>query len=124
MEFEIGNATRIYQNFCDRNLALKNRADELLLFISDLEAKKAELEKTTTGLQHPAEVQENNAYYDNLNPEIKEEDSTNDVFTPPSNMAIDYYPNEDEMHHYHSQVKPSSRTTIFDSRDIFRYQQE
>lgn len=85
--------------------------------------KKAELEKTAAELQRSAEVQENNAYYDNVNPEIKQEDSTNDVFIPPSNMSVNYCQSENEMHHYHSQVETSSRRLIFDSRDIFRYQQ-
>jgi hypothetical protein len=34
---------RVYQDFCDRNLALKKREDELLLSISRLEVKKAEI---------------------------------------------------------------------------------
>src|ERR671919_1376844 len=42
----ISNEVRVYQDFCDRNLALKNREDELVLSISELEAKKAELQNT------------------------------------------------------------------------------
>ncbi|MGA7369610.1 MAG: helix-turn-helix domain-containing protein [Nitrososphaeraceae archaeon] len=123
-KFEIDHTVRIYQNFCDRNLKLKNREDELLLSISELEAKKSEL--ATAELQHPAEVQENNLYNDNLNLEIEQEDVifTTDIFIPPSNMAVNYHQNEDEMHHYHSQVEPSSRKLILDTRDLFRYQQE
>ncbi|HZD36307.1 MAG TPA: hypothetical protein VE130_13985 [Nitrososphaeraceae archaeon] len=82
------------------------------------------MQKTTTELQHSTEVQENNAYYDNFNLEIKQEDSTNDVFIPTSNMSANYCQSEKEMHHYYSQVETSSRRLIFDSRDIFRYQQE
>jgi predicted transcriptional regulator len=40
---EIDNAVRIYQQFCDRNLSLKKREDELQLSISELEGKVAEL---------------------------------------------------------------------------------
>jgi hypothetical protein len=43
---ELGNTVRICQQFCDRNVALKNR-DELQSTIKELEAKKAELQKTT-----------------------------------------------------------------------------
>ena len=122
----LNNEVRVYQDFSDRNLALKNREDELQRNIDQLEAKKTELEKTTTELQHSAEVHENNVYNDNLNLEIKQEDVifTNDIFIPPSNMVIDYHSNEDEMHHYHSQVETSSRRLIFDTKDLFKCQQE
>ena len=64
----------IYQQFCDRNLELRKRNDELQLNVNKLEAKKTELQKTTTELQqHLAELQENNTYRDNLNPEVKQE---------------------------------------------------
>jgi hypothetical protein len=35
---------------------------------------------------------------------------------PPSNMVIDYHQNENEMN---AQVEPSSRTLIFDTKDLF-----
>ena len=38
-ESEISNAVRTYQNFIDRNLALKKREDELQLSINELEAR-------------------------------------------------------------------------------------
>jgi hypothetical protein len=64
----ISNEVRVYQDFCDRNLALKNREDELQSSINDLEIKETELQKTTTELQqHLAKLQENDAYNDNLN---------------------------------------------------------
>ena len=47
----INNEVRVYQDFCDRNLALKNREDALQRNVDESEAKKAELEKTTTELQ-------------------------------------------------------------------------
>jgi hypothetical protein len=118
----ISNEVRVYQDFCDRNLALKNREDELQRNINEMENKKAELQKTITSLQqHIAEVQENNVYDDNLNLEIKQEEVifTNDVFIPPSNKASNYYPTENEMHHYHSQVETSPRPLIFDTKDLF-----
>ncbi|MGA7370218.1 MAG: hypothetical protein WBX01_13910 [Nitrososphaeraceae archaeon] len=66
-KFEIDNAARIHQGFCDRIFALKNREDELLLSISEKEDKEAELQKTITNLQHHiTEGHENNLYNDNL----------------------------------------------------------
>ena len=118
---EITNAVRTYQDFCDRNLALRNREDELLFSIGELDNKKAKLQKTTTELQQHLEIQENNACCDNLNLQIKQEEVifTNDVFIPPSNMVIDYHPNENETLHYPPQVDSSSRTIIFDTKDLF-----
>jgi predicted transcriptional regulator len=124
---DLDNVVRTYQQFVDSNIALKKRENELQQTINELEAKKAVLEKTATELQHSAEIQENNVYNDyfNLIPEVKQEDfiSTNDVFIPLPNMAINYHQNEDE-NKMHTQVEPLSRPLIFDSRDIFRYQQE
>jgi len=115
-KFEIGHTVRIYQNFCDRNLALRNKEDEFRLSISELENKKAELEKSTVGLQYSTEIQESNTYNnDNLNLEIEQEEVifTNDVFIPPPNG------NENEIPYYSPQVEPSSRTLIFDTKDLF-----
>ncbi|HZD36843.1 MAG TPA: hypothetical protein VE130_16680 [Nitrososphaeraceae archaeon] len=122
----LNNIAITYQQFVDRNLALKNREDELQVSISKKKYKEAELQKTISSLQqHIAEVQENKVYNDNLNFEIKQEEIifSNDVFIPQSNMAINYHQNEDE-NKMHTQAEPSPRTLIFDSRDIFRYQQE
>ena len=44
LKAELSNSVRIYQQFCDRNIALKNREDELLDTISKLEG--TELQKT------------------------------------------------------------------------------
>jgi predicted transcriptional regulator len=69
------NEVRVYQDFCDRNLALKNREDELQRNIDEMENKKAELQKTITGLkQQLSELKENNACNNNLNLQIKQED--------------------------------------------------
>jgi len=122
---ELNNEVRVYQDFCDRNSRLCKREGELQRYINELEAKKAELEKNTTELQqHSAEIQENNLYNDNFNLEIEQQDVifTNDVFIPMPNMPADYYPNEDE-NKLHTPAEPLSRPLIFDSRDIFRYQQ-
>jgi hypothetical protein len=114
LKAEISNSVRTYQDFCDRNLTLKNREDELKLTIIGLEVKEAELHKTTELQQHLAEVQENYVSKDNLNLAIKQEETiiTNGVFIPPSNMVFDYLANEDETL---SQVEPSSRPLIFDT---------
>src|SRR5918996_4622437 len=90
---EIDNAVRIYQDFCDRNLALKNREDELQSSVTDLEIKETELQKTTTELQqHLAELQENNAYNDNLNPEVKQQNiiSMDDILIPQPENIINH----------------------------------
>ena len=118
---ELSNTVRIYHQFCDHNLALKKREDELQLSINELEVKEAKLQKTTERKQHLAEFQENNLYNDNLNLEIKQEEVifTNDVFIPPSNRVIDYHQNGSETLHYHSPIEPSSRTLICDTKDLF-----
>ena len=57
------NEARVYQDLCDLNLALKKKEDELLLSISRLEVKKAEIKKTISELEHPlVEHPEINAY--------------------------------------------------------------
>ena len=33
-------------------------------------------------------------------------------------MMIDYHPNEDETPHYPSQIESTSRTFIFDTKDL------
>jgi len=99
MEAELNNTVRMYQQFCDRNIELKKREDELLLSISELGARESELRKATTGLeQQLSELWEYDAYNDNLNLEFKQEKviSTNDVLIPPPNMAINYHQNEDK----------------------------
>src|SRR5918996_1451669 len=99
----VSNEVRVYQDFCDRNLALKNREDEFRLSISEKEYKEEELQKTITELErHIGELQENNTYRDNLN---SEDD--------------DHHQNENETLHYPSQVELSSRTIIFDTKDLF-----
>jgi hypothetical protein len=45
---EISNAVRIYQDFCDRNIVLNRREDELRPTINKLEAKEAELNKASS----------------------------------------------------------------------------
>src|SRR5919106_675912 len=103
----ISNEVRVYQDFCDRNLKLKNREDEFRLSISEKEYKEEELQKTITELErHIGELQENNTYRDNLNSEVKQENiiPTSDVSMP--NMVIDHHQNENETLHYPSQVEP------------------
>jgi chromosome segregation ATPase len=79
---ELSNTVQIYQQFVDRNIALINREDKLLLNIGELEARESVLQKTTTELQrHISELQ--HEYNNNLNLEITQEDfSSNDVLIP------------------------------------------
>jgi DNA repair exonuclease SbcCD ATPase subunit len=44
---ELNNIARTYQQFVDRNIALKKREDELQRNIDEMENKKAEFQKTT-----------------------------------------------------------------------------
>src|ERR671918_2038621 len=102
------NEVRVYQDFCNRNLVLKRREDELQLSISELERKETRLNESLS------EFQEN----DDFNVEVKEEEVTSmiDELTQQPNMAIDYRPNENETLYYPSRVEPSSsRTVIFDT---------
>ena len=117
---ELNNIARAYQQFVDRNITLKKREDALQRNIDEMENKKSELQKITAELQQHLELHENNIYRDNLNPEVKQGNiiSTKGVFIPPS-MVIDYHLNENETPYYPPQVEPSSRTLIFDTKDLF-----
>jgi hypothetical protein len=64
LKAELGNTVRIYQGFCDRNVALKNREDELQLTIKQLESRIA-LQKPRPN-ESPSELQESNMDNDNL----------------------------------------------------------
>ena len=111
----VSNEVRVYQQFVDRNVALKKREDELQLSNSELECKETRLNESLS------EFQDNNADNNCLAPEVKQEEVNlmNYVIISPSNMVIDYHSNENEILHYPSQVEPSSRTLIFDTKDLF-----
>ena len=49
---ELSNTVRTYQDFCDRNLELKKREDELRLSINELEAKETELNESSSQTLH------------------------------------------------------------------------
>lgn len=116
----ISNEVRIYQSFCDRNLALKNREDELQRNIDARENKKAELQKTIAELEQHLELHENDTYRDNSSLEGNII-STNALFVPSSNKVIDYYhdQNQNETLHQPSQVEQLSRTLVFDTKDLY-----
>ena len=87
---ELSNTVRIYQDFCDRNLEMNKRINELQLIVDELEAKRTELEKTTTeSSPHLAEFQETNADNNNPNLELEQEIVMlmNDLAQPPPNTA-------------------------------------
>jgi hypothetical protein len=104
----VSNEVRIYQDFCDRNLKLKNREAELQLSISELERKETRLNKSLS------EFQEN----DDFRPEVKEEEVTSmiDELTQQPNMAINYHQNKNEIN---ALVESSSRTLFFGAKDLF-----
>ena len=118
----VNNSARIYQDFCDRNLELKKREDELQLSTNELKAKENELQRIISGLkQQLSELREFNVDNNTVDLEIKQEKAifTNDVFVPPPNMVINYHHNENETPYCPPQVDPSSRTLIFDTKDLF-----
>ena len=103
----VSNEVRVYQQFVDRNVALKRRDDELQLSISELERKETRLNESLS------EFQENS----DINLEVKEEEviSMLNALTQQPNMAIDHHPTENNTHRYPPQVESSpSRSLIFD----------
>jgi len=121
LKAELSNVVRTYQQFVDSNIALKKRENELRQTIDEVEAKKAELQKPKLNEPLP-EFHENNGNKD-ANFEVQQEDviSINDMSIPQPNVSINYNQNqnENETCHYPSQVEPSSRTLIFDTKDLF-----
>ena len=111
LKAEITNSVRIYQDFCDRNLEMNKRINELQLIVDELEAKRTELKKSTIeSNQHLAEFQE-------INTEMEQEIAKlmNQLSTPSPNS---YHQNENEISLHHSQIEPSSRTLILDTKDL------
>jgi predicted nuclease with TOPRIM domain len=108
----LDNTVRIYQQFCDRNVEMNKRINELQQTINELEAKETKLQKTIAAFKQQLA---------NLSSEVKQEEVilTNDVFIPSPNMVFNYDPNENETLYYPPQVEPSSRTFIFDTKDLF-----
>jgi hypothetical protein len=114
---ELNNVVHIYQQFVDSNIALKKRENELQQTINELEAKKAELQKSNLN-ESLSEFHEINGNKD-VNLEVRQEDdviSINDVLIPQPNVSINYNQNENETCHYHYQIEPS---LIFDTKDFF-----
>jgi predicted transcriptional regulator len=114
---ELNNTARLYQQFVDRNIELRKREDELQMNVDKLEAKESELKETISRLDQHLSVLKGNVNPTNLNPEVKQEDiiSMNDASIP----SLNYSPNENEILHYSSLVEPSSRSLIFDTKDLF-----
>ena len=115
LKAEISNTVRIYQGFCDRNLELKKREDELHLIVDGLEAKRTtELQKTTTEYnQHLAEFHETSSDQE-MEQEIVR--LMNELATSPPNMANSDHQNETLYHP--SRVEPTSRPIIFDTKEL------
>jgi predicted transcriptional regulator len=115
---EVNNAARTYQLFCDRNLALKNREDELRLSINGLETKETELQETITGLEQRISQLRGNT---DLSPEVRQQNiiSMDDILMSQPENEINH-PNENGIFPRPSRVEPSSsRTVIFDTKDLF-----
>ena len=120
---ELNSIARTYQQFVDRNVALKKREDELQVNVNELEAKEDELQRTISGLkQQLSEPRENYICDNSLDPKIKQEEviSINDLSVLPLNMAVNNHPTENnEILHYPTQAEPSSRTLILDTKDLY-----
>ena len=112
----VSNAARTYQQFCDRNLALKNREDELQSSINDLEIKETELQNSITGLQQIPMLMESKVDNTSLNPTVV---SKNGILNSLPDNTISYQ-NKSGIFPHPSRVEPSSsRTVIFDTKDLF-----
>jgi uncharacterized protein YgiM (DUF1202 family) len=115
LKADISNSVRIYQDFCDRNLKLKNREDELQLSVNELEAKRTELMRSTTeSNQHITEFQE-------INAEMEQEIAMlmNKLSTPPPNIANSSHKDENEMLQYSfSSLLPLSESQVLVVPDI------
>jgi uncharacterized protein YerC len=120
---EVSNSVRTYQQFVDRNITLKNREDELLSTISELEAKQTELQKTIARLkQQVSEFQDINAGNTSLNSEVKLNGiSTSDSVVQPPNTTTNYHQieHEQQIYHFRPKAEPLSRKLIFDTKDWF-----
>jgi Homeodomain-like domain len=97
----VSNEVRVYQDFCDRNLILKNREDELQGNIVELEAKKTKLNKSLS------EFEESDIDKENSN--LEEVTSMINVLTQHPNMTTVDYPT----------LQGESRTIIFDTKNLF-----
>jgi len=87
MKAGLDNTVRIYQQFCDRNLGLRRREDELQRTIDELEAKKTKLNESLS------EFEESDMDKENSNLEVKQEEeviSMINVLTQHPNMTVDY----------------------------------
>ena len=115
----ISNEVRVYQDFCDRNLNLKKREDELQLFINELEVKGTELQKIISRLeQQESELRQDNVDNSNLDPGVIPEEviSMNEVLMPPPNMPTSYHSTDTTR--YSDKSEPSSRTPVFDTKEF------
>jgi hypothetical protein len=94
---ELNSITRTYQQLCDRNIELKNREDELLNTINELEARETELQKSLS----QSEFQDNDTDNTNviLKARLEEIISTSDVSIERSNIANNHQ-NENNKVHY------------------------
>ncbi len=90
-------------------MELKKRENELRLIVDELEAKRTELQMTTTESNHHlAEFQETNADNDNPNLEMEQEIAMlmNKLSTPPPNIANSSHKDENENQYSFSSLPP------------------
>jgi hypothetical protein len=113
-EAALNNEVRMYQDFSDRNVALKKREDELQLSISELEHKEARLNESLSEW-------DNNIDNNCLASEVKQEEVNfmNDVIISPPTMVLDHLQNDNCIFPRPSRDESSARTLIFDTKDLF-----
>ena len=117
---EISNDSSNLSTILRSKFRIKKEKDELQQNINELEAKKAELQRPNELNEPLQNFRKSMAQTDNLNFEVQQEIiSMNDVTIPSPNMSINHNQNENEIPHYPSQVEPSPRTLIFDTKDLF-----
>ena len=93
LKADVSNSVQVYQDFCDRNIELKKRENELFNTINELEAKKADLQRIRlNGSLSQSEFQDNDTNNTNviLKARLEEIISTNDVLMQLSNISTNF----------------------------------
>ena len=119
LEVARSDSVLTYQQFSDRNIKFKRRESELQQSINELETKKAELQKKYDELI--ARLRDNKGDDTGLHSGIKQDEGTtiNDVMIPSADASFSCLKCENATFQ-DSQVEPSSKTLIFDTKDMFQ----
>ena len=86
---ELNNIARTYQQFVDRNIELKKREDELQLSINELEAKKAELNESSSQTLQVPHIEDRISSVEEDNRKIFDTGELSHLnLSPPSNVEL------------------------------------